>query len=232
MEYEEERDALNVKFHEARNRFDDREKLAVKFSRIPQYLSGYIDEDRQTLEFHKELVLRAHALLECGPLEIFEHHRASIVQGTSNMALSYLGLSNSEYKELCEGARLARDFLIYLYKRMKTDRLQITCALEFVCNGLERRGDYNGLIKLFSGIQSITIGRDDNLLSGAQDQHQTEARQRLEMLLSRIEKIRQLQEQPSNDLKERVDLVRTQKDIGSKDRTAHEKGAQPPKRKI
>ena len=77
-------------------------KLAGEFSEISPNLSGYIEEDKKTLEQNKDLLDRAKKLR----LKIVDNQAAleSIVQGTNIMAQSYLRLSRSEYCELHEGA--------------------------------------------------------------------------------------------------------------------------------
>jgi|GEM_PF-5319722 len=123
---------------------EETRKLAEEFSNISPNLSGYIEEDRKTLEHHKDLLDRARKLR----WEISENDAEleSIVQGTVNMANSYLGLGRSEYSELREGAIQVVEFLGHLLSySYKTQKAPIVCALEFLSGHFERRRDIDGL---------------------------------------------------------------------------------------
>ncbi len=190
-------------------KFDTLDGLVDAILVMNEYLSGNVEGDRKRLADYKETLQCVHALLEGGSFQIKRWQRELIVQSTNDTALSYLGLGEREYRDcgLREGAFVSLDFLIYLYKRMETERLPITYALEALCSGFEGRKDFGGLSELSRQIQSITAGRNSPLFQDAPDSNQTEARQRLELLLVRIDGIRQLQEQPSNDIKERTALA-------------------------
>lgn len=124
---------------------DGQQKLADEFSQIAPYLSGYIEQDRKTLEHRKKLLNDARQMLKHS--DVPQHQIESMVQGANNMAQSYFGIGRSEYGELRVGALAAMEFLVHLYN-LGLERAPIIRALELICDGFERRGDIEGLSKL------------------------------------------------------------------------------------